>query len=161
MGSGGPYGFAFIISGLFTAAIVFGVPWLAGKILPFVEFPSLDSTTGLVLCGVGGVAGLTLTQIAIEGWHKTWRSWATYALLVGSIYGIFAIARWYIEANPDSALLETITELGQNMSLEPENLVLILFVGIPIVFIGIPILLSVILFALVLLKGDSSGKSRR
>ena len=159
--AGGQHGFTFTIFGLFGAAIVFGVPWLAGKILPFMESPSLGSTTGWVLCGVGGVAGVILAQIALTGWHKTWRSWATYALLVGSIYGIFAIAGWYIEANPDSALLETITELGQNMSLEPENLLLLLFVGIPIVFIGIPILLSVILLALVLLKGGSSGKSGR
>ena len=159
--AGGQHGFTFTIFGLFGAAIVFGVPWLAGKILPFMESPSFGSTTGWVLCGVGGVAGVILAQIALTGWHKTWRSWATYALLVGSIYGIFAIAGWYIEANPDSALLETITELGQNMSLEPENLLLLLFIGIPVVFIGIPIVVTVIALAIALLKGNSGGDSGR
>ena len=151
---GGQYGLVYIISGLFGAAIVYGVPWLVGAILPFVESPSLDSTTGQVLCGVGAFAGFLLAQIALSGWGETWRSWAMWALFVVLIFGLSAIGSWYIQANPDSALLETITELVKKAPIEEEASPLLLFIGIPIV-------LFVIMCAIAILKGDSGGASRR
>ena len=54
---GGTHSGAYIIFGLIGAAVFYGVPWLAGKALPFVGPPAWGSTTAWVLCGTGLALG--------------------------------------------------------------------------------------------------------
>ncbi len=151
----GTHSFTFIIFGLFGAAIVFGVPWLMGKILPFVGPPAWGSTTAWVLGGVGLFGGYIVAQISITGWRETWRSWAMWALFMVALMGLGALAgivMLYSLANPGQ--LETIVELGEKVSIDQDNLV-------PILFVGVPILLFVIMAVLGIWKASRIGKSRR
>ena len=142
----------FIIFGLFGAGIVFGVPWLIGKILPFVGSPVWGSTTGWVLCGTGLFAGYLLAQISIYGWRETWRSWVMWVIFVVPLMGLGAIVGWYFQANPGH--LETLKELGKKASITEDNFIIILVVGVPI-------LLFAIMAVIAIWREYSRGKSHR
>ena len=142
MSPGGEHGLAYIIYGVVGAAIVFGAAWLVTLILPLVPTLSFGSTTGWVLCGVGAGAGLLLCQVSLHGWREMWRSWATWAMIVVPVMGLGSIVGWYFNANPDSALVETITELVNRV---PEGAL------VPIVVL-LPILGFVIMFAVAIVK---------
>ena len=131
MSPGGSHGLVFTIFGLFGAGIVFGAAWLVTKILPFVDTVSFESTTGWVLCGVGGVAGCLLCQVALHGWREMLRSWVGWAMFVVPLYGLFAIVGWYVNANPDSTLVEAIIGLDKGTS---ESEKILLFISLP--FLG-------------------------
>ncbi len=143
----GQYGLAYIIFGLFGAGIVFGVAWLVTKILPFVGTVSFGSTTGWVLCAVGGLAGCTLAHVGIHGWRETWQSWVQWAISMVVIYVPLSIVGWYINANPDSALVQTGYDLVRNMPIA--------------VWFAIPITIVVGMYAWAIYKTNRDKGRRR
>ena len=151
MSPGGSHGLGFMLYILFGAGIVFGAAWLVTGILPFVDTVSFGSTTGWVLCGVGGVAGYLLCAVALDGWRDTWRSWAGWAMIVVPLFGLSAIVGWYIQAHPDSALVVAIAKLGQRV---PED------AWLPII-VFFPVLALVILCAVAILKYYIKGEHRQ
>ena len=155
MSPGGQNGLAYIVFGLIGAGIVFGVAWLVTVILPFVPTLRFGSTTGWVFCVVGLVAGYLLCQGAIDGWRETLRSWAMWALIAVPLFGLSGIVAWYINANPDSVLVETIIELVKKLPGSSS--------GTPLIyaFVGGPILLFMIFLAFGLFKYYTSEDFRR
>ena len=60
------------------------------------------------------------------------------AMLVVPLYGLFAIVGWYVNANPDSTLVEAITGLDKGTS---ESAKILLFISLP--FLGFIIMCAV------------------
>lgn len=147
---GGIHGGVFAIHGLFGAGIVFGVAWLVTWILPFVDTLRLGSTTGWVLGAVGYYGGCVICAITLDGWRETRRSLVQWAIIMVVLFGPLSLVGFYFEANPDSGLLKTITELGERAPKNTWKFMVLL-----------PVLVGIILCAVGLLKYYISGEHRR